>query len=389
MAAMGLLLLLVSSHPRQITLTPLVPLVAFLVCLLWNLTFTHPAAEFNWLREFRLAVLLAITIYLQRCQIRADFAEALLQLPWIKLTVALSVFAIVQYIGTHAGQNFFVPAFMFTNSDDPALGSSWADHAEEHSLELAIRPASLYSEPSYFGLILLFVHLIVILRGRSTTSLIMSAGVIAVSALIASGFAVATNVTIAMVYYNRRSAINLLIFFTAAVAVAFFVWSLDFTPQRIQSILDGSDASTSIRIVQPFNIIAEALTQSPFGFPVTGASSYFVYTGELNAYSDRPFQNGFFNLILSFGLLSFPILVLLFSGSRTLIGRLFILFALFQNGAYSEVDKVVLISIVSLLTARYRDRPKLASSAINPPGLCLSRRGYMPRRLALPFGKKE
>jgi hypothetical protein len=366
MAMAGFILLLSSSRLQSISSLTAVPLVAFSIAFLWNVALAPPAAEFKWLREIRLTLLLSALIYLQRCIFPSDFKSALTRAPWITLTILLSSFALLQYIGLSFGKGYFVPSYMFVSSDDLALGASWTAHAEENGLVLSIRPSSLYSEPSYFGLILLFLHVLILLHREAKASLAMSLFIILISTIISSGLAIVANITVA-VFHHNRNAIPKLIISVAILGVLMLLLSmLGGLPDRLTAFLDGTDASANVRLWQPLTILSRAIAESPFGFPTTGALSYFIYLGDVAPRGEQPFQNGLFNLILSYGVTSPLILAIIFQGGQSALGRIFIFFALVQNGSYSEIDKLVLITIVCCVI------PKPETSA-NP--IAVSMRG--------------
>jgi hypothetical protein len=238
---------------------------------------------------------------------------------------------------------------MFITSGDQALGANWIDFAAAHQITMKVRPSSLYSEPSYFGLILLFLHVIILTYRDASTAKKMSIFILATGVLIQSGLAVLSNLVVVIYFYSGKNLSQRVI----AVSVTLLLIAIfaigDVLPQRVGDILAGTDGSANIRLFEPFNVIGEVLTKWPFGFPLSGAASYYIHVNMIPEGQDTPFQNGLLNLIISFGWLSPFILVPYFRGATCNLARLFLLFAIAQNGGPIEVDKLVLMSIISLV----------------------------------------
>jgi hypothetical protein len=122
---------------------------------------------------------------------------------------------------------------------------------------------------------------------------------------------------------------------------------------RIERIVSGEDESVAIRLVQPFELLGQVLTDAPFGVPITAAESYFVRHRMIVPFQDQPFQNGVFNFLMSYGWLALPLLWMLWRAAGGGANGLFVLFVLAQNGAELDFDKLVVI-VFALQIARYR-----------------------------------
>jgi hypothetical protein len=212
-----------------------------------------------------------------------------------------------------------------------------------------IRPAGTFTEPSYLALVcvgLVICALSLEDRNKYRTIIItLNSATILLSQSKLGYFGLISILLIVMSSKSFRKQIRLFHYFlvTLLAASAFTL---------LQILGDQTDNSYKNRFQIPFQILPEFIQDHPFGVPFyvrtlenVNINGSFIWTDVVH--------NSFYNIIFSYGIISILIFFLIyFNFHRRPLLILFATLALMQNGSFFDFDKLVLISIVSILTRR-------------------------------------
>jgi hypothetical protein len=104
----------------------------------------------------------------------------------------------------------------------------------------------------------------------------------------------------------------------------------------------GSE-SLAIRVFNPARILLGFLISHPFGEPFYNRLSLIAETGTGITWTNIS-DNGFFNLLFSYGLIGILITLGIFSIAKgNLKLKVFLLAAIVQNGSFLDIDKMALV----------------------------------------------
>ena len=346
-AALLFVLAVWNTRLRIVALPSLIVLLATGASLVWAIAWVPDAP--NLAREARLAVGLLVMFWAlagtpRHPAERFDGRWALMVL------LTLSVFTALQSLAALKGISIFVPQKMFFKADDAALASKWVEHAREHGYQWKLRSAAGFSEPSYLGCMTLLLHFVCLhtLRGRLRSL----AGIVAfATCLIAQTyFGLLSNLAILIAFHARRLpksfALPAGVLVLSVIALLVTTDALPLAAQqsgRLMRILDGQDVSTGLRLFEPFKLIAQILSQAPFGLPLTIVDPYLLRQGLIAPFEDTPLHNGVLNLLFAYGWLGVPLIGLLWRTAGGGVAALFMLLMMAQNGASLDFDKLAMI----------------------------------------------
>lgn len=267
---------------------------------------------------------------------------------------ALLLIVLYQFLQLSFGdaQKAFLPYTWYgsTAGDDNSeqrlttLPSYWLEFGAERGLalreELVVRPTALYAEPSYVGFMsaCALTTIMLVRAGRGADAL---SAVLAFSTCLLCGTTSGVvNCLVVLVTYRweaiRRNLFLLPLLFGLASAVVALGGG-----DRIISAADAQEElSGFIRLVKPlYNISQLFIDGKLLGVPALVAQTYFpVFHDGINV--GPGLDNGLFNLVIHYGLLSFWLLWLML---RFIGWKLFVVFLmLFQvNGSPLGYDKAV------------------------------------------------
>lgn len=319
--------------------------------LLWCITFQPESPYLP--RELRLTVGM-IVLFWALSGVRRD-AHSRFDPRWaLGLLIALGALTALQWLAGKFGIALYVPQSLFVNSGDWSLASSWIEHAREHGYEWSVRPSAVFSEPSYLGGVSLVLHFICLHTMSDRPRKVATAIALATCVIAQTYYGLVCNLMVAAVFYRYRVP-KLVVLLAGLLALCVFAVPIFAAePGRLAEILSGNDVSTSIRIFQPFRILAYVLTQAPFGVPITAAASVFEHAGLVQPFEDAPLQNGLLNLLMSYGWLGIGMLALLWRSIGGGLPALFALLLMGQNGAPLDFDKIVMIVLAIQLVRQAR-----------------------------------
>jgi hypothetical protein len=323
--------------------------------LLWSALYLPDAPIL--LREARLAVGLVLLFWMLAGAPRHDL-EAFNGNWALILLTALAIFAVAQAVGGKAGIALYMPKRLFVNSTDNVLADGWVQQAREHGFAFKIRPSAAFSEPSYMGVVSLFLNFICIhtLKGRKQ----IAASLIAIAAcgICQTFYGMIANMLVTGAYHHRRIdktlVISVCVMALALMALPIFAAE----PSRIEKILTGDDVSAGLRITQPFELIGYVLEHEPFGIPLTAANHYFEQRGLIQPFEDAPFHNGSLSFLFAYGWLGFIILTMMLIAAGSPINALFMVLLMSQNGAPMDFDKLFMVTFAIQIARHAQARQK-------------------------------
>ena len=366
-AALLFVLTALNTRLRIVALPSLIVLLAAGASLLWAIACVPDAP--NLAREARLTGGLLVMFWAlagtpRHSAQRFDGRWALIVL------LALSLFTALQWVAAQKGISIFVPQKMFFKADDAALASKWVEHAREHGYQWKLRSAAGFSEPSYLGCVTLLLHFVCLhtLRGP----LRWLAGIVAFATCLVAQtyFGLVSNLAILIAFHARSLPKS---FWLPAgvlvLSVVALLLSTDALPPlaaqqsgRLERILDGQDVSAGLRLFEPFELIAQVISQAPFGLPLTVVDPYLLRHGLIVAFEDTPIHNGLLNLLFAYGWLGVPLIVLLWRTAGGGVAALFMLLMMAQNGASLDFDKLAM-TVFAIQIARHGPyRPAIPST---------------------------
>lgn len=298
------------------------------------------------LRAFREAICLFLIVGCMTFRVKSH-PDTLGKVFTLILVIALVQLAmtIAQTFYLNRGIYFGIPQDLFvinTSTLPGALDLRYSD----------IRPMGTYGEPSYLSgasfAVMFGLRKAFFLDRRAAASIIIFSLVIALSRSM-SGMAAVLIIWV-MILKGSRYRFHVFTFalFSALAIIAFLLFSDTGASTRLLSIASGDDRSFYVRVVAPILGVPALLGQFPLGIPILKlVSKGYGLEGAFSA--AELIQNGFFNILISYGVFGLPVLIHLFASSRTRANAFLVLVLMFQNGAFLTFDKFAIISIAMLL----------------------------------------
>lgn len=260
------------------------------------------------------------------------------------VVVILAGAGFFQLYSLNRGQILVVPSYMYAIKEDAALAYHGWQRSLEYGYEFNFRPSSFFSEPSYFGLILSsFFYWILNQRDfkyRSAIILILIAAVICSQSVLGV-------LSFVLIFAAKYMKWYMLAALFLALLAGLFIVSLIFDGSasaggRASEILSFNDQSFLVRFYSPLNVVVDVWMTSPFGVPLSELPAVYATKGFYGFADESPFQNGFLNLFMMYGVLSPMILWLLMKPLRGLEEYLMLFIFLVQNGSFFSFDKLFL-----------------------------------------------
>jgi hypothetical protein len=265
------------------------------------------------------------------------------------MVVAQFVFVFIQYIKLKSGVGYFLPVEWYIQNSatlPDELDLMWSP----------IRPSGTFGEPSYLGfisasLLMAVAHCV---SNNYYKSLLIS--VLLATVILAQTLAGVLTVFILLFLYLWQISSNrtdrklqlISLVFVALLVVLMFDYSDVLT--RLANITNESEELSGYhRIVVPLKVIFKVFTSAPYGVPETELLNFLI-----NQKSDLVIKsnlaNGFFNVLINYGIFGVIILYILFNKARFSIILLAYLFlASMFNGSIFSYDKAVVISLTVLM----------------------------------------
>ncbi len=272
------------------------------------------------------------------------------QLLFVLLT-AFFVMAALQTVLYSRNVYFGLPKDLYimgtgTIADETRLGYS----------EGNLRPSATYSEPSYLGLVLLSLAMVIgskaqTRRGKVMLGLIVVTGLLSRSAsFLLTG---ALMLVVPAIVQRRRGGANL-----RTVGLALLVALPVFLFTKAGALLDRlskasssptADFSAQMRLVGPIEALPGYLSDHPFGLPISQALKVLpqYYPSEVLAHGFGS-DNALFNFFFSYGLLAVIPLAAIFLAARDLRIKLFLFSCMMFNGGFLRADITAMMVFAAL-----------------------------------------
>lgn len=238
----------------------------------------------------------------------------------------------------------------------------------------SLRPAASFSEPSYFGFVLLsFALMLSPLAGKSRLA---TAGlVLAVAAgLLSRSLSFFLSVILVIVLpfaLERQKHRGALLLGLIAVVVPLIALSGSALLSRVGSAtsIDTADASTADRIFGPLLAMPSYLLDYPAGTPFSSLEQTLApHLTNRTAAAGDILNNALFNLIFAYGVVGFAIVATILAAARNLRTRLYMVTCAMFNGAFLAIDKVAMIMLTLAVYEHCRRVAAAAEGQAAAPG---------------------
>lgn len=347
-SVLGLIILVYFSSWKMLTWRAI--LFAYIMSFGWFVFYlTNQAPLGNVLRDFR--VLLMGVLFFVVVDGRP------LRIPLLERHLLTAIFAaaglaIIQDVMRRLGVSYAVPAHFFAIDSDPSLAAEGVKLAALGGYEFQFRASGLYSEPSYLGWICVSLLYVAMNLPRGWRRLVAVSvcllGVVVSQSVL--GLVAAAGLMLLMARRQVvRSYIPYVLTVLALGAVAVMVGGVG---DRLSGVLRLSDASATVRLLEPFAAISDVFVEVPFGIPPGTPLS--VGLNDMEFVENVPMHNAFLNLFIYFGTLGFVVAFLMFSVMKTHAERWLLFVALTQNGGFFSPDKVFVLVFVILVARGLR-----------------------------------
>lgn len=275
------------------------------------------------------------------------------------IAILLSVLCLYQYVEIGRGNLHAVPGYFFVNSDDKVLADTGIGRAVGIGYEFVFRPSVFYSEPSYYGLVMIsLLYLVLKLPNTRIKYFVMVSilgGLIAAQTMFGLvGFML---VLISHGFFKSKLLLVLL-------GMAVLLGGIYFD-ERVYNIVTLQDQSTVVRLLRPIAVIVEVLSKTPFGIPHSLLDYVVVQKGgfDVGYEGENPFNNAFFAMFMTYGFLGIVVVGLMFSILETTAEKVMLVLFMMQNGGFFAFDKIFLFAFIILvargakMSASYMRRP--------------------------------
>lgn len=247
-------------------------------------------------------------------------------------------------------RTFQVPEYFF------AMGSniSFTEDSDIYDLyKYSLRTNGIYSEPSYLGMVLCCLYLLLFSSDAKYRIPVMLFVVIT-QIVVGSGLGIVGMILLTFVLMRRMSFRYWLPFVLVSIAI---MWLLiggvlsgyDFAfGNRLASAGVAGDSSGVVRFLSPFLLIYENFINFDwFGVP-SNFYSHYMYTNLYGSMSDFPGHNGILGLLIQFGLFGILMLVVLSKRLKSQVEWVVVLIIGSQNGSFLTYEKVFSLIFVIL-----------------------------------------
>lgn len=351
-----------------------VPTLVFVALAMSASTLAHTASPFFlhsmlrvWREVFCLFVLLSV--YGTRPKYQSDNKSIRMVVTWLALAILISTILQFYFYNFRSSSIFFIPEYFYL-AEFKTLAINWAAFAQEHSLNIKIRPSSFYAEPSYLGFISLSLlviilnifsenfrkYLLVLILFASLTLSQTTSGLISFGLLLT------------VFYFNKIRRIHpfVAIELLLLAPVYFLLFPIPDLFLRVFDIGDSQkELSGFIRMVLPFELIVKVWTHSPLGVPPDQLVDFLKQPSVrtiANMFTVNHFSglqvvgldNAFLNFFIFYGMLGITILWAFFKKIQNRYLLFYLFLTSFFNGGLLSFDKVAVISTVFLIVNRWR-----------------------------------
>lgn len=278
------------------------------------------------------------------------------------MLICLLFIELIQVFQYARGQYFGLPAELYVMNADTIAGELDLKYSR-------LRPAGTFGEPSYLGfyvfsLMTMFYPLI--MRSRRVVVLVSVGAVIGILSQSLAFFICLCGFAALFVRTHRLTprARGWLIA-VATTVVLITLTQADLLVARLPGGSLTTDTSLQFRLWTPLVIMPQHLLEFPLGEPIADLIPNISRMAMLAGYGPTPpIDNAFTNLLFQFGLLGFVLVTLIVRATPHLPVRMYLIFSMFFNGSYLNIDKgamILFVAIVYQLSLREAESPALAT----------------------------
>lgn len=361
-AILGLLIISRRINTLKIDHKSIIAFMAINILSLLNGIISSDYGNINLYQEARIiaAGMLLLILLASNTNIKID------EVIFVKLSTFIAFSSIIiQTYFYDIGIPLVVPNFFFSISDDGALAYTALQKANEIGYILSIRQSGFFSEPSYFGLILISINYVSLsIYGKNITSYWIFS-LLLLASIISGTFYGQVGLILSLLIWSTNKKPNFAYKLTAIIAGAFLLILMLTLFQenikmleRIDLILSGGDESYTTRFVKPFEIMAYNLINQPFGMPLSGAYNHYLQLGFYGANDDPPFHNALYNTFICYGYLGCIVVFSLFSKLKNRNEILYCIILMSQNGSLFSFDKIFILVFILTISRTSSNRAK-------------------------------
>jgi hypothetical protein len=306
---------------------------------------------------------------------RIDIGRVNLGMSVLIAMTILTVLIVCQKLLQFAGVFVSMPKGLIAQGEETLVDAARLSFLHDIGIQY-YRPSLFYSEPSYFGLIVLSLFVVLISASKSSRLLSVAVLLVVASALASgSGYLVVT-ASVMFFLYGLTHARDGSGFgkWTMALALCVGVVGviLMFVPldPRLSGLLRARDLSASGRLVLPIRWVnATWMDVSPFGYPVEALYPKMVSSGLMPSVVGSPFDNGVLNILMYFGVAGVAVLAALRLRVGDWFAFAYLAAALMQNGAFGNWDKAFIVGLTCVLLNSIRSAKYADSLSASPSSL--------------------
>ncbi|WP_139751868.1 hypothetical protein [Aeromonas media] len=218
-----------------------------------------------------------------------------------------------------------------------------------------LRANSIYTEPSYFGMVLCSLYVLVLKSNQKLKFFVITMIIITLM-LSGSVLGIIGVMLLTSVLFNNRFNVFVFIFiffllFFLLFATTGFQWISDSIMGYDLSFVDrlsniGDDGSFVVRLLNPIYLISENINNVDlFGVP-SDFYHHYLYTGLYSSLGDFPGHNGILSLILHYGLAGVLVIFFVLRQLNSPLELIVLIIVASQNGSFLTYDKVLSIMFV-------------------------------------------
>ena len=250
-------------------------------------------------------------------------------------------------------RSFQVPERFFSLGSN----SSFSVNADVYDLyKYSLRSNGIYSEPSYLGMILCCMYVLIF---KSTLKYKIPAMLLVIFTQILTGSGLGIVglfvLTIALMHESsyRFSSRNI-VFVVVIVPITIFVFTkmlsaYDFSfASRLIDAKIGNDASFMVRFLNPFILIYENVINFDWLGVPSNFYDHFLYTRLYDTHASFPGHNGILGLLIQYGIVGILMLFVLLRQLRSPVEIVLLFIIGSQNGGFLTYEKVFSMLFVIL-----------------------------------------
>lgn len=322
------------------------PVLVYLIHIGFGTVFAVTADRFFLSYSLWVVSLTVIWCGFQPCSIVRDINPT-------KLLLMLLFLGAVQFIGLR----YFGKTFGYDIIQPISINSFHSGYMNILGTS-EVRAVGPYYEPSMFGRVIVTLAIMLLMKDKKIGKFLIYS---VVGFLFSKSFVIVVVAVITFglfVGLQKRRVILIVSFLVMTTALAAPVLQ-----QRLKTRTGGmAGNSTLIRMVLPVYVLSRVLPAYPYGVPI-GSNETVVKetTWQLAAFEEPKITNGFYELVLYFGIcILIPIAVIGWAAARSVkrkdlpmtLAFLYLLMATGASGSYLQIESSLLIALFTIAMRR-------------------------------------